>query len=69
MFKRLHARDAYPGSGVGLAVCRKIVEGMGGRIWVEPAPGGGSIFSFTVPLRPRPRTAEPLAATGEGEES
>lgn len=63
MFKRLHPRDAYPGSGVGLAVCRKIVEGMGGRIWVEAAPGGGSVFSFTLPRRPRPRTAEPLATT------
>ena len=46
---RLHAVDAYPGTGIGLALAKRIVEGHGGQIWVEPAPGGGSVFSFTLP--------------------
>jgi two-component system, chemotaxis family, sensor kinase Cph1 len=48
MFTRVHATDRYPGTGVGLAVCQRIVEVHGGRIWVEQAPGGGSQFMFTL---------------------
>lgn len=48
-FKRLHTQAQYSGTGMGLAICRKIVDGMGGAIWVTSAQGQGSVFHFTVP--------------------
>jgi light-regulated signal transduction histidine kinase (bacteriophytochrome) len=58
IFQRLHDKAAYPGTGIGLAMCRKIIEYHGGRIWLDTAVTSGARFCFTLPMRPEDAEAD-----------
>lgn len=62
IFKRLHNRSEYPGTGIGLAVCKRIIDRLDGRIWVEESANGGSTFRFDFP---RPASTSPISESAE----
>ena len=65
-FQRLHTREQFDGTGMGLAICQRMVERHGGRIWCEPRPGGGTVFCFTLPM-PEDAARHPAGAAATRE--
>ncbi|WP_405498993.1 ATP-binding protein [Streptomyces niveus] len=67
IFQRLHARDAYAGTGIGLSLCKKVVEHSGGRIWIDTAHTDGTRIAFTLPVPEAPEAAETAEAVETAE--
>jgi signal transduction histidine kinase len=66
IFQRLHAKDAYPGTGIGLAIVKKIIEYHGGRVWVDPDVPEGTVIRFTLPVLQLREPTQPPSIDGEG---
>jgi light-regulated signal transduction histidine kinase (bacteriophytochrome) len=58
IFQRLHTREEYPGNGIGLAICKRIIERQGGKIWIEPHSGPGTTFKFSLQAAAKPAANE-----------
>jgi signal transduction histidine kinase len=69
IFQRLHDRATYPGTGIGLAMCRKIIEYFGGRIWLDTGVANGAVFRFTLPVLAEYPTLQPLRELPETQET
>jgi signal transduction histidine kinase len=65
IFQRLHRQEEYPGTGIGLALVRKAMQRMQGRVWAESAPGAGATFYLELPRRASPRQATMMTRGGE----